>query len=89
MSGPVVDGVSGVLVMPCDPAALAEVVGPLLESPSRRAELARAGLERVRSCCSWDRVAVDTAAVYQQVVRRQKVGPGIERTFQPKEAVKT
>jgi glycosyltransferase involved in cell wall biosynthesis len=88
-SGPVVDGVSGTLVAPCDPAAVAEVVGPLLESPSRRAELARAGLEWVRRCCSWDRVAADTAAVYQQVVRRQNVGPGIERTLQLREAVKT
>jgi D-inositol-3-phosphate glycosyltransferase len=89
MSGPVVDGVSGALVTPCDPAALAEVVGPLLESPNRRAEFARAGLERVRSCCSWDRVAADTADVYQQVVRRQNVGPGLERTLRLREAVKT
>ncbi|MET0418634.1 MAG: glycosyltransferase [Actinoplanes sp.] len=70
----VVDSVTGALVTPRDPVALAEVVGPLLESPSRRAEFARAGLERVRSCYSWDRVAADTAAAYQQTVRRQGVG---------------
>jgi spore maturation protein CgeB len=62
------------LVTPRDPVALAEVVGPLLESPSRRAEFARAGLERVRSRYSWDHVAEETAAVYQQTVRRQGVG---------------
>ena len=70
----VVDSVTGALVTPRDPVALAEVVGPLLESPSRRAEFARAGLERVRSSYSWDRVAAKTAAVYQQTVRRQGVG---------------
>jgi D-inositol-3-phosphate glycosyltransferase len=67
----VVDGVTGAHVPPQDAAALAEVLRTLLESPSRRAELARAGLERVRSRYSWDRVAADTAAVYQRTVRRQ------------------
>ena len=67
----VVDSVTGALVPPRDPVALANVIGPLLESPIRRAQLARAGLERVRSRYSWDRVAADTAAVYQQTVGRQ------------------
>ena len=70
----VVDSVTGALVTPRDPVALAEVIGPLLESPSRRAELARAGLDRVRSRYSWDRVAADTAAVYQQTASRQDAG---------------
>ena len=70
----VVDGVTGTLVTPRDPVALAEVIGPLLEAPSRRAEFARAGLDRVRSCYSWDRVAADTAAVYQQTASRQDAG---------------
>jgi D-inositol-3-phosphate glycosyltransferase len=72
-----VDSVTGALVTPRDPVALAEVIGPLLESPSRRAELAQGGLERVRSRYSWDRVAADTAAVYQQTVRRQDVGQAL------------
>jgi D-inositol-3-phosphate glycosyltransferase len=66
----VVDSVTGALVPPRDPLALSQVIGRLLESPSRSAELARAGLERVRSRYSWDRVAADTAAVYQQTVER-------------------
>ena len=45
----VVDSVTGALVPARDPVSLAEVIGRLLESPDRRAELARAGLERVRS----------------------------------------
>jgi hypothetical protein len=51
----VVDGVTGAHVPPRDAAALAEVLSTLLKSPSRRAELGRAGLERVRSRYSWDR----------------------------------
>ena len=70
----VVDGVTGRLVTPRDPVALAEVLGPLLEAPSRRAEFAQAGLDRVRNYYSWDRVAADTAAVYQQTARRQDAG---------------
>jgi D-inositol-3-phosphate glycosyltransferase len=73
----VVDSVTGALVTPRDPVALAEAVGTLLESPSRRAEFARAGLERVRNRYSWDRVAADTAAAYQQTVRRQGVGEAL------------
>ena len=67
----VVDGVTGAHVPPRDPAALADVIGALLDAPDHRAELSRAGLERVRSRYSWDRVAADTAAVYQRTVRRQ------------------
>jgi D-inositol-3-phosphate glycosyltransferase len=66
----VVDGVTGAHVPPRDPVALAEVVGTLLAAPQHRAALARAGLDRVRSRYSWDRVAADTAAVYQRTVRR-------------------
>ena len=70
----VVDGVTGTLVTPRDPVALAEVVGALLEAPSRRAKFAQAGLDRVRNCYSWDRVAADTAAVYHQTARSQDAG---------------
>jgi glycosyltransferase involved in cell wall biosynthesis len=70
----VVDSVTGALVPPRDPATLAEVIGALLAAPSRRAELARAGLQRVRSRYSNDRVAADTAAVYQQTARQVSAG---------------
>ena len=66
----VVDGVTGAHVPPRDPVALAEVVGALLAAPEQRAEMARAGLKRVRSRYSWNRIAADTAAVYQRTVRR-------------------
>ena len=67
----VVDGVTGAHVPPRNPVALAEVIRGLLNAPDHRAELAQAGLERVRSRYSWDRVAADTAAVYQRTARRQ------------------
>ena len=62
----IIDGVTGVHVPPRDPAALAEVIGALLQSPRRCAELAGAGLVRVRSRYSWDRAAADTAAVFER-----------------------
>jgi glycosyltransferase involved in cell wall biosynthesis len=73
----VVDSVTGALVPPRDPATLAEVIGTLLASPSRRADLARAGLQRVRSRYSWNRVAADTAAVYQQAARHVDAGHAV------------
>ncbi|GIK97932.1 MAG: colanic acid biosynthesis glycosyltransferase WcaL [Alphaproteobacteria bacterium] len=42
------DGVTGLLVPPRDPAALAAALAGLIADPARRASLGRAGLERVR-----------------------------------------
>lgn len=42
------EGVTGLLVPPRDPAALAEALAGLIADPARRAALGRAGLERVR-----------------------------------------
>ena len=67
----VVDSVTGAHVPLRDPAALAAAIGALLDAPNHRAELSRAGLERVRSRYSSDRMAADTAAVYQRTVKRQ------------------
>src|SRR4051812_301490 len=39
----VIDGVTGLLVPPDDPAALASALGELIASPARRAEMGRAG----------------------------------------------
>ncbi len=80
----VVDGVTGVHVSPRDrTAALAAAIGALLQSPRRRAELARAGLVRVRSRYSWDRAAADTAAVYERTVwRRASRQASAERNLQ-------
>jgi glycosyltransferase involved in cell wall biosynthesis len=44
----VVDGATGRLVRPGDPAALAEAIAEVLADPQSAAEMGRAGLERVR-----------------------------------------
>jgi glycosyltransferase involved in cell wall biosynthesis len=55
------DGATGILVPPCDPPALAEVLAALIRDPARRARLAAAGEARVRRDfdmrCGIDRLA--------------------------------
>jgi D-inositol-3-phosphate glycosyltransferase len=64
----VVDQVTGVLVPPKDPAALAAALGRLLDDPARAAAMGRAGRERAVSSYSWPSVAAETARVYADVV---------------------
>ena len=58
-----VSGTAAVLVDPLDPASIA---AGIQEASSRRAELARRGLERARGF-SWRTAAAQTAAVYREV----------------------
>src|SRR2546423_15078996 len=53
----VVDGVTGHLVPPRDPHALATTLRRLLREPSRRMAYATAPVDRARSCYSWRRPA--------------------------------
>jgi glycosyltransferase involved in cell wall biosynthesis len=62
----VVDGVTG-LHVPADPLALAGATRSLLASEYRRSALGMAGRDRARSRYSWDRVAAETARVYQRL----------------------
>jgi glycosyltransferase involved in cell wall biosynthesis len=64
----VVDGVTGDLVPPRDPARLGEVLAALLADGERRAAYGAAGVRRVRARYRWSRVVADTEAVYRQVV---------------------
>jgi glycosyltransferase involved in cell wall biosynthesis len=66
----VVHGQTGVHVPPRDPRAIAVVVNELLNSPSVRAQLGRAGAARVRSRYTWERVAASTEHVYDAMSRR-------------------
>jgi glycosyltransferase involved in cell wall biosynthesis len=63
----VADGVTGLLVPPRDPVALADRLRTLLASPGLRGSLGSAALRRVRSRYGWDSVAAETEAVYGQL----------------------
>jgi glycosyltransferase involved in cell wall biosynthesis len=62
----VVDGVTGVLVPPRDPNALARALKSLLADPARREAYGLAGADRVQARYTWDRVAQDTERVYER-----------------------
>jgi glycosyltransferase involved in cell wall biosynthesis len=64
----VVDGATGVLVPPKRPDLLAGAIRQLLAEPFWRDAYGTAGADRARSRYSWDRIAADTAMVYQQVL---------------------
>jgi glycosyltransferase involved in cell wall biosynthesis len=62
----VVDGVTGRLVPPRDPSALATTLADLLATPANRGRLGRAGRQRACRRYSWDRVAAETVRVYER-----------------------
>ena len=63
----VVDGVTGFLVPPHDPAALASRLALLHEQPFLGNAFGLAGLRRVRSRFTWDIVARQLAGVYEEL----------------------
>lgn len=64
----VVPDVTGRLVSTDKPRECAEAILPLLKQPFTRKSLGAAGRDRARSRYSWDRIASDTARVYQRLV---------------------
>ncbi|GAA3193996.1 glycosyltransferase [Actinocorallia longicatena] len=63
----VVDGITGVLVPDLQPGALARRVRDLLANPVRREALGIAAADRVASRHSWDRIARETASLYDKI----------------------
>jgi glycosyltransferase involved in cell wall biosynthesis len=63
------DGVTGILVSPGDPAALAEAILALLNDPARARRMGCAGRERVLAHFTADRVARRMIEVYESVRR--------------------
>jgi D-inositol-3-phosphate glycosyltransferase len=61
----VVDGITGVLVRPRDPAGLGHAIRRLLADPVRRLGLGAAAADRARSRYSWNRAAEQLTAVYR------------------------
>ncbi|MDQ2951547.1 MAG: glycosyltransferase family 4 protein [Chloroflexota bacterium] len=64
----VVDGETGILVAPCDPAALRSALERLLADPDLRRRLGTAGRERARTHFSWKKVTDATLAAYAEAV---------------------
>jgi len=63
----VVDGVTGELVRPRDPAGLGNTVRRLLADPGRRLRLGAAAADRARTRYSWHRAAEQLTSVYGAV----------------------
>lgn len=63
----VVDGLTGYLVPPRDPAALAERLRHLKEHPDQAREMGLAGLRRVHAHFTWEQVAQRLIACYRGV----------------------
>jgi len=70
----VVDGETGLLVPPGEPAALAAAVGDLLADRARAGRLGQAGRRRVEAEFSWERVAERTLAVYRDAIDAHRSG---------------
>ena len=62
------DGVNGLLVKPDSPHLLSDAIASLLVSPSRRAEMAQRGTERVRTTFNWSAIAARIESELTEVV---------------------
>lgn len=69
----VVDGMTGMLVPPKDPHACATALNSMLAEPERLAEWGLTGRRRAQSRYSWDRIAADTAKMYQRVLPAKRL----------------
>lgn len=72
---------AGLIFPEGDAQALAAAINQLLSSESLRAELRRAGRERVAQHYSWNRVADKTYEFYQRVLKGQR-SPSLDRSYE-------
>jgi len=70
----VADGVTGALVPPRNPEALAERLAEMLRDPVRLRELGRNGIRRVNGQFTWQKVARSIGSLYEQVAGRTLSG---------------
>jgi D-inositol-3-phosphate glycosyltransferase len=68
----VVDGDTGRLVPPNDPTQTADAISTLLNNPRLRADMGRAGRERVCARYTWDRIAADTERIYEKLAASRR-----------------
>ncbi|HYN89190.1 MAG TPA: glycosyltransferase [Ardenticatenaceae bacterium] len=66
----IADGISGFLVPPREPAALAGRLAQLLANPALRAHMGQAARARVEREFTWETVAARTAALYEALLSR-------------------
>jgi alpha-maltose-1-phosphate synthase len=62
---------TGLLVPPDDPASLADALNTLVRDPGRARAMGRAGRERALTEFSWDAVAAQTAALYEELAGKR------------------
>lgn len=70
------DGVTGLLVPPGDPGALAEAIVALLADPERRRHMGEAGRKRVYPAFSASRLLADMDRLYAELLR-EKLGRSV------------
>lgn len=68
----VVDGETGLLVPPNDPAGLADAVNELLDAPARATAMGQAGRARALAEFSIERMAERTAALYEEALSNSR-----------------
>ncbi len=71
----IVDRVTGFLVPPNDPAALADKLATLAANPALARAMGRAGMHRARSMFTWERVSQQLARIYAEVARTRTPRP--------------
>ena len=64
----VVDGVTGFLVPPLNPVALAEALLSLLQDPARCKAMGRAGYKRVKQCFSMEQMTRQIESLYEELL---------------------
>ena len=69
------DGVSGLLVPPGDPGALAQAIGRVMDDPELGARLAAGGRQRVLERFTWRTCAELTAEQYRWVIEEKQAAP--------------
>jgi alpha-maltose-1-phosphate synthase len=72
----VVDGETGRLVEPGDPAALGRALREVLADPERGRRMGEAGRRRVEAQFSWDRIADRTMTVYREAIESRAAHRG-------------
>jgi len=68
------DGLTGLLVPPADPAALADAIARLMNDPALRRRMGEAGRARIEEHFTWRQTALKTAALYEEVLGPPAVG---------------